>query len=123
MTDHEEIRQLTARYNLVFDTHDVEEFVACFTEDCTFRFVNSGVVLSGHADVRQAVQNAKSDGRHCTSDFIIEINGDRARQRCQLTELGMDNGRAVVRRYGRYVDELVRVDGAWRFRTRELTNG
>ena len=123
MTDEEQIRQLTARYNLAFDTRDVESFVACFTEDCTFLFVTSGRRLDGHAAMRNAVETVDNQGRHHTTDFIIEVDGDRATQRCQLIELGVFDDFAVVRRFGRYFDELVRIEGVWRFRSRELTYG
>jgi ketosteroid isomerase-like protein len=123
MDDYEQICQLTARYNLAFDTRDVDAFIACFTDDCVFRFVNTGLVLLGHKDVRHAIETTMNDGRHGTSDYIVDVTGDRAIQRCQLTELGIDDGKAVVRRFGRYVDNLVRIDGVWRFRSRELTYG
>ncbi|HEV8296528.1 MAG TPA: nuclear transport factor 2 family protein [Acidimicrobiales bacterium] len=123
MDDAEAIRQLTARYNLAFDEREVESWLACFTADGQVEFVDSWRVIRGHDELRQVIETTDNTGRHTTTDFIVEVHGDQAFQRCQLTELGIDNGHAVVRRYGRYEDRLRREDGVWRFESRRLRYG
>jgi ketosteroid isomerase-like protein len=123
MDDREAIRQLTARYNLAFDERDVDGWLACFTPDARVEFAGSGRIIEGHDQLRQVIETTDNTGRHTTTDFIIDVDGDRAVQRCHLTELGVDNGRAVVRRFGRYEDELRRDAGTWRFASRRLRYG
>ena len=122
--DHEAIRQLTARYNLAFDERDVDSWLACFTPDASVEFVDTGRVIRGHDELRQVIASTDNTGRHTTTDFIIDVDGDRATQRCHLVELGLDGGKAVVRRYGRYEDRLQRDEGGvWRFDSRRLRYG
>ena len=124
MDDHEAIRELTARYNLAFDERDAGSWLACFTRDALVEFVDSGRVIRGHDELRHVIVSADNTGRHTTTDFIIDVDGDHATQRCHLLELGLDGGTSVVRRYGRYEDHLLRDDrGVWRFVSRRLRYG
>jgi len=124
MDDHEAIRELTARYNLAFDERAIDTCLACFTADARVEFIDSGRVIQGHSELRHVIVTTDNTGRHTTTDFIIDVDGDHATQRCHLTELGLDGGTAVVRRYGRYEDQLQRDDsGVWRFVSRRLRYG
>jgi ketosteroid isomerase-like protein len=51
---------------------------------------------------------------------LISVNGNRATARSYTTESYGFDGR-IHRAFGRYDDELVREQGAWRFRVRRLT--
>ena len=122
----EAIRQLTARYNRAFDDRDVAGWLACFTPDGQIEIVDYGRVVAGHAELEKNIRTVTNTGRHTTTDFVIEVDGDRATQSCHLTELGPDepSGKGfVIRRYGRYADQLVHDDGAWRFAVRQLRYG
>ena len=124
MDDHEAIRQLTARYNLAFDEREVDSWLACFNPDAYVEFVDSGRVIRGHDELRQVIETTDNTGRHTTTDFIIDVDGENATQRCHLAEFGLDDGSAVVRRYGRYEDRLLRDEvGVWRFESRCLRYG
>ena len=121
MDDHEAIRQLTARHNLAFDEREADNWLACFTPDASVEFVNSGRVIRGHDELRQVIATTGNTGRHTTTDFIIDVDGDRATQRCHLVEFGVEGDYAVVHRYGRYEDRLQRDElGEWRFTSRSL---
>ena len=122
MDDFESIRQLTARYNRCFDDRDIDGWLACWTPDGEFEFLDSGRRILGHDALRANIETVQNTGRHVTTDFIITVDGDRATQSCQLCELGIDDT-PVVRRFGRYEDHLTREAGAWHFRTRRLRYG
>jgi hypothetical protein len=119
LDDFEAIRQLTARYNRTFDEREVDAWVDCFLPEGEMYFVNEGRSIIGHTALREVISTSSNTGRHVVTDFEIELHGQRARQRCHLTELGVDD-RAVVRRYGRYEDELVKTSDGWRFHSRRL---
>jgi ketosteroid isomerase-like protein len=121
--DYEAIRQLTARYNRAFDERDATAWLACWMPDGRFEFLDRGTVIAGHAALAETIRTVDNTGRHTVSDFVIEVRGDQATQSCHLCELGIDDGQPVVRRFGRYTDDLVRDDGTWRFAHRRLRYG
>ena len=122
MDDYEAIRQLTARYNRCFDDRDVDGWLACWMPDGEFEFLDTGQRIDGHPALRATIETVQNTGRHVTTDFIIELDGDRATQLCQLCELGIDDT-PVVRRFGRYEDHITRDGGTWRFHRRRLRYG
>ena len=121
MDDYEAIRQLSARYNRAFDERDIDAWLDCFTVDARFEFVGSAAPIVGRDALREVICTSQNNGRHVVTDFVITVDGDRASQSCHLTELGTDD-HPVVRRYGRYEDELVKHD-TWRFQSRKLSYG
>ena len=119
MEDIEAIKQLSARYNRAFDYLDVPGYLAVWTEDGFFERSNAGRSYSGHAELAELLRTFGVNGRHVVTDFIIEVTGDTATQSAYLTYLDADAGYAIVM-FGVYADELVRVDGEWKFASRRL---
>jgi ketosteroid isomerase-like protein len=119
MDDIEAIKQLTARYNRAFDTKDIEAYLETWTEDGFFERSNAGRSYEGTDQLRELLETFEVRGRHVTSDFIIEVDGDTAKQACYLTYLDVENNFAVAI-FGDYADELVRGSDGWRFRSRRL---
>jgi hypothetical protein len=79
------IRELVARYNYAIDEGRPEEWVTTFVPDGTFE----SSALGTHTGAEALLAFAKGyisavSGRHCTSDFVIEVDGDAARSRCYL---------------------------------------
>lgn len=119
MDDYEAIRQLVARYNVAFDTLDVAGWVACFTEDGFFERSNAGRAYEGSAQLAELISGFPVKGRHVTTDFQIQLDGDHATMSCYLTYLDRAHAHAVAM-FGVYADELRRVNGEWKFSARRL---
>jgi len=115
VADHLEIRNLLARYCLHLDFLEVDEWIALFTEDCTYRVY--GKVWEGHAGIRRIAEGAPK-GLHLGGvTEIALIDGDRAITRHNL--LFLENGSTELRR-ALYEDKLVRQDGSWKFAERHV---
>ena len=113
--DHLEIRNLLAKYCLHLDLLEVDEWIGLFTEDCTYRVY--GKAWEGHAGIRRIAEGAPK-GLHLGGvTEIVSIAGDSAVTRHNL--LFLENGSTELRR-ALYVDQLVRVDGSWKFAERHV---
>jgi SnoaL-like domain len=83
--DQLEIRELVARYNYAIDEGRPDEWVATFVPDGTFESSALGTHTGPEALHAFATGYlADVTGRHCTSDFVIDVDGDEARSRCYL---------------------------------------
>lgn len=119
MDDIEAIKQLSSRYNLAFDYGDVDAYLACWTSDGFFERSNAGRSYQGHDELRELLTTFPVDGRHITTNFLIEVNGDTARQSAYLIYLDKAENFAV-NMFGVYSDELVRADDGWKYASRRL---
>lgn len=119
MDDIEAIRQLTARYNRASDEGDVAAWLDCYAPDATFTRSNAGRTFTGRDELRSLLLDTTVAARHITTDFIIHVDGDTARQTCYLMFLDRRRHFAVSM-FGTYHDTLVRADGEWRFQERIL---
>lgn len=118
VADQLEIRQLVAKYNRAFDYRDPEAWVATFAADGTFA-MGGKQLAAGHdallAFARKMIPTMKV--KHCTTDAIVEVQGNNATHDAYL--ILVDTGEKVsVVNSGRYLDQLVKVDGAWKFKSR-----
>lgn len=116
------IRTLTSRYNHAIDEGRIDDWVATFVPDGVFESSALGR-SSGEAELRKFCEGyvAAFTGRHCTSDYVIEVNGDDARQRCYLTLVDNGSGQARVAVTAVYDDVLRRTPEGWRFVHRKVT--
>jgi ketosteroid isomerase-like protein len=119
MDDIEAIKQLSSRYNLAFDYGDVEAYLGCWTEDGFFERSNAGRSYQGHDQLRELITTFPVDGRHLTTNFIIEVDGDSARQSAYLAYLDKADGFAV-NMFGVYADEIARDEDGWKYASRRL---
>ena len=112
--DRLEMIELVSRYNHAIDGRDAVGWADTFTRDGTF--VIEGVQeFHGRDELIGMVEAMPPAGhRHWTSNFVIEGEGDRATMDLDLTLL---DGPKVVST-GRYLNDLVRVDGRWLFERR-----
>ena len=131
--DHEDIRQLLARYNLAIDLGWINDWVGCFTDDGVFECVGlaEGAPLGGRhqgsdalrAYAEQHFRLNKGRARHWNWNLLVEASApDRATMTCYLNAqtAGQGDG-ARLRATGIYRDELARTDGRWRFASRQVT--
>lgn len=120
LEDKEAIRQLTARYNDAFDDMDIDGYAATFTPDGAL--VLGDAEIAGHEALKAFHREIGFGKVHATVDHNIEVDGDRARQVCNLVLGSRQSDQAVgsakVDNTGRYRDELVRTPDGWRFQRR-----
>jgi pimeloyl-ACP methyl ester carboxylesterase/ketosteroid isomerase-like protein len=116
--DVEQIKQLVARYNLAFDYGDVEGYLATWTEDGLFHRSNALRSYQGHDALRELITTFPVQGRHVSTNFVVDVEGDRATASSYLLYLSADGYQPVM--FGVYADELVRHPDGWRFSVRKL---
>lgn len=122
LMDRIEIGELTARYNRCFDEQDAEAWAEVFTEDGGLAIVG-GQTVRGRDDLRSMCRATGYGTVHMTTDPVIVVDGNRARQSCTLI-LGRRTADPKSSRFaltGRYDDELVRTAEGWRFANRVIT--
>ncbi len=118
--DRMAILDLCAEYNYYIDTGESEKWADTFTADGVF----DGAV--GKAEGRDAlVAFSKQFGNdypgamHFTDNHLFEQDGDAMKHKCFLSfQVPSDGGTNLI--LVGYEDELLRVDGAWKFRSRRV---
>lgn len=121
LEDQLAIRELVARYNYAIDEGRPEEWVATFVPDGTFESAALGSHTGADALLAFATGYiAAVTGRHCTTDFVVDVDGDDARSRCYL--IAVNNSTApTVSTTAVYDDVLRRTPEGWRFVHRKVT--
>lgn len=121
LEDQLAIRTLTAQYNRAFDRGEADAWVACFTEDGEFE-LDGRVVARGAEELgafaRRMIPRLRV--RHCTTDAIIEVDGDRAAQDTYLILVDVRDGSRFLTS-GVYQDVAVRRPEGWRFARRSAS--
>lgn len=119
--DYLEIRELTARYNVTFDSGDVEGWLECFTDDMVF-VLNGKEVGRGIPAMREFCHKMQRTlkVRHFTTDAIIRVEGNTATQDAYLMVIDVSKG-SQFKSSGAYADQLRRVNGQWKFSKRVAT--
>ena len=125
VADRLAIHDLFVRYATALDDGEVETVVGCFTPDAALESPAIGRISGADAirafAGRFAVQRAAgTQFRHIITNLAAEIDGDRARATAYLLVLISKDGTHRSLPPGRYECELVRQDGAWRFRRRAV---
>lgn len=112
MTDRDQIRELIAAYALLLDADDIDGCLLLFTEDS--EYLVFGKTLLGPDRVRKMFTRAPR-GMHLTGASAITIDGESAIARTQVlfVEAGTHTMRPAL-----YDDDLVKIDGRWRFQRR-----
>lgn len=112
------IRELAARYNRAFDYGNPEAWADCFSEDGTFN-MGSKELAAGQeallAFAKKAIPTMKV--KHCTTDAIVEVNGDTGTHDAYLILVDFSD-KTTVNNSGRYLDDVVKVNGQWKFKKR-----
>lgn len=114
VNDTFEIVNLVIEYNVAFDAGD-PRFAETFTDDGIFDSSLNGVI-EGHQELIRFLNDfgSRYSGRHFTSNHVVTTDGDKGRHESYFYFL-VGSKIATV---GRYEDELVRVDGKWKFKRR-----
>jgi uncharacterized protein (TIGR02246 family) len=119
LEDRDAIRDLMARYNHYFDGGEADAWAALFTADGV---LDSGTPLEGTdalADFAKSFAAGGMKARHIVLNEVIEVDGDKATCKAYFfLAAGTPPSLAVS---GAYNDELVRVDGQWKYVRRTFT--
>jgi SnoaL-like domain len=122
MTDEEAIRRLLARFIQLRDDKEFDAWSELFTDNAVFTY---GIVrLEGRSAIRDHVASllARDAGKHLCLNSVIDLDGDRAWVSSDFVKLDPAAGGTnfVIGTTGRYVDELVRIDGSWCIARRDV---
>ncbi|MEA3012555.1 MAG: hypothetical protein QOD42_1100 [Sphingomonadales bacterium] len=117
LIDLEDIRQLVARYNFAFDERDDEAYIECWVEDGFVERRNSKPSCRGHAQLAALARDFPVNGRHVSTDLVIDLDGDEASMRHYLLYLDMGPP-CEVSMFGVWNDKVVRTPTGWKFKER-----
>jgi uncharacterized protein (TIGR02246 family) len=122
----EEIHALLHAYRRALDDRDFEGYAALFGR--TGQFVGPGWTATGHDEIVAMLEGLIPEDlfpepghdRHLISNIAIDVlDDDTARSRCTWLFVQRWHGdRPRLQKMGRYLDELHREDGRWRFARR-----
>jgi ketosteroid isomerase-like protein len=122
LTDEEVIRQLLARFIQLRDDKQFEAWSELFSDDAVFTY--GTVRLEGRPAIREhvALLLGRDEGKHLCVNSVIDVDGDRAFVSSDFAKLDPARGGAgfIIGTAGRYVDQLVRVDGSWYIARRDV---
>lgn len=146
MEDYIAIEQLLMRYAIAFNTEDADSYVDTFAPDGELQLLRqegeepfAGPFKGREALRRQWFPDHPGPGtpspefrrfsamRHVTTNSLIEVNGDTATVEAIFMEM-VSNGANIppgsnpptLWAMGRYMDELVKIDGQWYFQRRTV---
>lgn len=121
------IQNLYARYCACFDLGDAEGWVNCFAKDGIFK---SAKDMQGPEQLREFVEGrikVRPDGpnrnvQHWNANLIVEGDGNKAKGLCYIMLVGQSaaDKQQVFPVQGTYADDLVKVDGEWKFAVRQM---
>jgi hypothetical protein len=125
MSDESDIMNVISRYFQLLDDRRPEPWGELLTEDVVIHLYN--LVINGRDVARQDIfggQVSGQHGKHIAVNPYIKVTGDRAESICDyfyVAAMGPTNHqRFEILDFGRYTDDLIKVDGAWLFKTRRI---
>lgn len=113
------IRELHDTYADAGFRGDKEQWLGCFADDCVW--VTPFGEMNGKEQL-EATWNQIFASLSALGFFTVmgslEIDGDRATDRAYIREIFFAQDGSMRKLVGRYDDQLVRVNGAWKFARR-----
>lgn len=128
LEDEHEIRNLILRYAQCLDVRDHKGYASLFARegrwsgrmgDATGPEAIEAMLVEGFGPTPEGFRNTRNF--HLMSNILIQVEGDSATAESRLVYFARSaEARPVPMLAGRYVDELVREDGRWRFKFRQV---
>jgi ketosteroid isomerase-like protein len=134
--DRAEIMNLSNRYMVAVDAGDIETVMSTWAEDGVLEWI--GGVERGAAEIREAMSNfggarkveipeaatSRPRTRHQIINHVIDVDGDTAKTIAYWFAMTNNTPQKDVQimYMGHYEDELVKLDGHWRFKHRKVYN-
>lgn len=123
-TDREQIQDVLTRYATGIDRRDWPLFRTCFCDDIVADYGDFGRWHSGDeiTATMEEIHRPLGETLHRITNFVIELQGDRATSRCYVDALLMpgEAGGDVRRGIGYYDDELTRAADGWKIHKRRF---
>jgi uncharacterized protein (TIGR02246 family) len=126
LEDKEQIVQLLIDYGRHLDARDLAAYASLFAADG--EWVGGFGTVKGRANIQAFMEKSLGTGpnrggsHHIMSNFVITVKGDTATAWSRWTFVTPGERGATIAQAGRYDDELVRENGAWRFKRRVASN-
>ena len=123
LEEKDAIRELMAQYCFHFDNGEFDDWLNLFTDDGAFDLGARGR-FSGRDALRKFLKalpltNGLPMMKHCVMNSIVAVDGDHATARSYVVVVqGGDTPSITVA--GRYSDQIVKLQGAWRFKERQV---
>jgi uncharacterized protein (TIGR02246 family) len=113
------IRQLHAHFTDAVWRQDADEFAACFTLDGIWKI--AGMEMQGREAIADACRRMLGRCSHIHLIVglpILEVTGDTAKGRLNMTEFARVQDGSTAMTIGWYHDDYAQEDGRWRFKKR-----
>lgn len=119
------LRDLVDRYSTAVTLGDVAAIAAVYAEDAEWRVDPPfGICLRGREAIAEGLRGmlaAQAFIVQMVHSAVIDLDGDRARLRCVVQEVGRAaDGTSGMTMYGLYEDEARKRDGRWLFTRRRF---
>jgi len=120
--DEQAIERVLIEYGRTLDNRDFAAYAALFADNGEWKGAQGS--YKGPKEIQEQMEKiftaAAADipkGRnfHAMSNFIIDVQGDRATASSRFIFYKMDGSKPVAEVTGRYEDVLIRVGGVWKF--------
>jgi len=124
--DRQEIVDLLTRYTVALDSQDWALLKTCFTDDAVADYGPEAGRHEGYPAIEKIVQwylEGLDASQHLIGNFVIEVDGNRARSTCYLQAqhyLLDTEGGDTYTVGGTYEDDLIRTDEGWKIKYRRL---
>jgi uncharacterized protein (TIGR02246 family) len=127
--DVKAIERLLLEYGRTLDQRDFAAYAALFARDGEWKgalgsYKGPSAIQAAMEKSFAAAANDIPKGRnfHVMSNFIIDVQGDRATANSMFIFYKLNKAVPEAAVAGRYSDVLVRENGAWKFLERNATN-
>ena len=119
--DESAIQKLLLEYGRTLDARDFAAYAALFAPEGQWKGAMG--TLKGPKDIQESMQRIfaaatdipKGSNFHVMSNFLIDVQGDRATAKSMFVFYRMEGSKPVAEVAGRYEDVLVRTGGRWKF--------
>lgn len=123
--DHQAVLDVLVRYGRLLDEKDLVGYSNLFADDGVWEGgIGSATGPEGIQEMLETVFGRVEPGQygadyHIMSDFEIDVNGDTAVSWSRWTWIiESEEGKPIGQRSGHYEDELVKLNGEWKFKYR-----
>lgn len=121
LEDEAAIGRLLLEYGRTLDARDFRAYAALFAPEGSWKGAMG--TFTGPRQIQSEMERIfagatdipRGNNFHVMSNFIIDVQGDRATAKSMFVFYRMEGNKPVAEVAGRYEDVLVRIDGAWRF--------